>query len=112
MLDVDYGDGTVLSDDTGGAHHARLAGVYVNPNGRTNGRPYPIAPSPDTPLAYYSSRISYECQFGSWHAGGSCGFVMVDGSVHRLMPDIDDIILGYLANRNDGMTIDPADLSF
>ena len=58
MLDVDYGDGTVLSDDCGGAHTGRLAGVYVNPDGTTSGRPYPIAPSPDTPLAYYSSRIS------------------------------------------------------
>ncbi len=115
-LNVDYGDGTVFNDDNGTLSSSRLAGVYTKPDGTTNGLPYPIAYMTETPLAYYDAIGRYgnafEGQFGSWHPGGYCGFVMADGSVHRISPEIDDQVLGYLANRNDGMVLDPADLPF
>jgi len=43
--------------------------------------------------------------FGSWHAGGSCGFVLADGSVRGISPQIDLDTLARLANRRDGQAI-------
>ena len=43
--------------------------------------------------------------FGSWHAGGSCGFVLADGSVRGISPGIDLDTLARLANRHDGLVI-------
>lgn len=42
--------------------------------------------------------------FGSWHPGG-CLFVMGDGSVRAISPEIDTVILGRLANCADGLSI-------
>jgi len=43
--------------------------------------------------------------FGSWHAGGSCGFVLADGSVRGIAPDVNLDTLARLANRRDGQPI-------
>ena len=43
--------------------------------------------------------------FGSWHAGGSCGFVLADGSVRGIAPSVDLDTLARLANRRDGQVI-------
>ena len=43
--------------------------------------------------------------FGSYHSGGVCQFVMVDGSVHGVSPAINTTTLGYLASRKDGQVI-------
>jgi len=47
--------------------------------------------------------------FGSSHPG-ICQFVFGDGSVHSLSVTIDEVVLGYLANREDGELIDASQL--
>ncbi|MBN2294930.1 MAG: prepilin-type N-terminal cleavage/methylation domain-containing protein [Pirellulales bacterium] len=44
---------------------------------------------------------------GSHHAGGVCQFVMGDGSVQALTPEVNTTVLGYLGNIRDGQTIPP-----
>jgi prepilin-type N-terminal cleavage/methylation domain-containing protein len=46
--------------------------------------------------------------FGSWHAGGSCGFVLADGSVRGIAPEVNLDTLARLANRRDGQMITEA----
>jgi hypothetical protein len=43
-------------------------------------------------------------KFGSYHAN-LCQFTFGDGSVRRLFTNIDPIVLGYLANIDDGQLI-------
>ena len=43
--------------------------------------------------------------FGSWHSGGSCGFVLADGSVRGISPEVSLDTLARLANRCDGQQI-------
>lgn len=43
---------------------------------------------------------SYNQQFGSWHVGGVCNFVMVDGSVRTLAPSLNTRVLAALSTRN------------
>jgi len=60
------------------------------------------------PLAASPTDVSMEFPgfgFGSWHAGGSCGFVLADGSVRGISPQIDLDTLARLANRRDGLVI-------
>jgi prepilin-type N-terminal cleavage/methylation domain-containing protein len=47
--------------------------------------------------------------FGGPHAG-ICQFVLADGSVQALSVQIDEVILGYLANRKDGKMINNNDI--
>jgi prepilin-type N-terminal cleavage/methylation domain-containing protein len=75
-----------------------------NPATGTNGREefqiMPLAASPtDTSMAWWSA------VFGSWHAGGACGFVMADGSVRGIGPDVSLDTLSRLGNRRDGQAI-------
>jgi hypothetical protein len=60
------------------------------------------------PLAASPTDVSMEFPgfvFGSWHAGGSCGFVLADGSVRGISPQVDLDTLARLANRRDGQVI-------
>jgi prepilin-type N-terminal cleavage/methylation domain-containing protein len=75
-----------------------------NPSTGTNGnesfQTNPLAASPtdrSMPLPW--------AVFGSWHAGGSCGFVLADGSVRGISPQVDLDTLARLANRRDGLPI-------
>jgi len=52
-----------------------------------------------------SFSLFHQNVFGSDHAGSVCHFVMGDGSVHALSPDISTILLGNLANARDGAVI-------
>jgi prepilin-type N-terminal cleavage/methylation domain-containing protein len=75
-----------------------------NPATGTRGREVyqtmPLASSPtDTSMQQWSA------VFGSWHAGGGCGFVMADGSVRSIRPEIDGDTLSRLGNRRDGLPI-------
>ena len=68
--------------------------------GREDFQIMPLAASPtDTSMAWWSA------VFGSWHAGGVCGFVMADGSVRGIRPEIDLDTLSRLGNRRDGLPI-------
>jgi prepilin-type N-terminal cleavage/methylation domain-containing protein len=80
------------------------ADVDDNPATGTQGREsfqvMPLAASPtDISMAWWSA------VFGSWHAGGGCGFVMADGSVRTIRPEIDRDTLSRLGNRRDGLAI-------
>jgi prepilin-type processing-associated H-X9-DG protein len=68
--------------------------------GRVAGPGYGLARSSDEPV---------NDNFGSVHPG-VCQFVFVDGSVHTLSVEIDDVTLGRLANRKDGQTIADNDI--
>lgn len=57
------------------------------------GEEFPISPGPQ-----FEADSNYT--FGSWHAG-VCHFAFADGSVHRIVNDIDPVALGRLANRAD-----------
>ena len=68
--------------------------------GREEFQIMPLAASPtDTSMAWWSA------VFGSWHAGGACGFVMADGSVRGIRSEIDLETLSRLGNRRDGLPI-------
>jgi prepilin-type N-terminal cleavage/methylation domain-containing protein len=73
--------------------------VYNGDNMQTVGRyagpGFGIARSPDEPVI---------ANFGSSHPG-VCQFVFVDGSAHTIDAAIDEIVLGYLASRNDEQVI-------
>ena len=43
--------------------------------------------------------------FGSYHSGGTCQFVLGDGSVRAIDPSINTVVLGWLANIRDGQVI-------
>jgi prepilin-type N-terminal cleavage/methylation domain-containing protein/prepilin-type processing-associated H-X9-DG protein len=68
---------------------------YAITIGRYAGQAKPLASAPDE---------SFNDNFGGPHAG-VCQFVFADGSVRALAVEMDGVILGYLANRNDGKTI-------
>jgi prepilin-type N-terminal cleavage/methylation domain-containing protein len=75
------------------------------PFGRIAGIGYPLATSPDSPAAPTSASDPAAMLFGSWHSGGACPFVLCDGSVHLVSPQIAETVLGNLANRKDGQVI-------
>ena len=63
---------------------------------RAGGIGYPIAQSVNDP----------NWRWGSYHAN-ICQFVFADGHVQRIGPAIDEVILGYLCQINDGQPIPP-----
>jgi prepilin-type processing-associated H-X9-DG protein len=63
---------------------------------RAGGIGFPIAQSVNDP----------NWRWGSYHAN-ICQFVFADGHVQRLSPAIDEVILGYLCQINDGQPIPP-----
>ena len=75
-----------------------------NPSTGTNGNEFfqtnPLAASPSD-----ASMPSVGLGFGSWHPGGVCGFVLADGSVRGIAPQVDLDTLARLANRRDGLPI-------
>jgi prepilin-type processing-associated H-X9-DG protein len=82
------GDSSIWNDD------------YEIPTHRAAGPGYGLARTPDEPFNY---------QFGSWHSGGQCQFVMGDGSVRALSPTISTTTLGLLAARDDGQPVPSLD---
>ncbi len=70
----------------------RCAGTFLAASGVPNGNYAPIATDRDE---------AYNSQFGSWHPS-VCNFLMGDGHVEGINPDIDLVTLKYLANRRDG----------
>jgi hypothetical protein len=73
-------------------------GIYDGHNWLCNMR----GAGPLMPLA--SSAQDTEWKFGSAHTG-ICQFVFADGSVKSLANSIDPVVLGRLAQRNDGLGI-------
>jgi hypothetical protein len=73
------GDGS-LYNGTNAASAARVAG-----------RGYGLAPSPESP---------FNSNFGSYHLGGVCQFLMADGAVKTFTPSVDEGVLGQLADRH------------
>ena len=86
----DFGDNAYMNDD-GAAAAVSLAGPD-----------FPLASSPSDPNIVDDAR---KWTFGSYHAGGTVQFVMADGSVQAIPPEIDGTTLGYLANIADGHVI-------
>jgi prepilin-type N-terminal cleavage/methylation domain-containing protein/prepilin-type processing-associated H-X9-DG protein len=70
--------------------------VYNGDNPPTTGR----YAGPGFGLAR-SAEERHNINFGSAHPG-VCQFVFVDGSVHTVSTSVDEISLGYCANRKDG----------
>ena len=86
----EWGDGTLWSSD------------FHPPSVRVAGENYPLARS-DTDPTVLQDPINMN--FGGPHPSGSCQIVMGDGSVHALSPSVNTTVLGYLANRSDGIPI-------
>ncbi len=63
-------------------------------NTRCGGPGFPIA----------TRRDDLGWKFGSYHSG-LCQFVFCDGSVHTLDSNISEVILGLLAQRDDGQRV-------
>jgi prepilin-type N-terminal cleavage/methylation domain-containing protein len=80
----------------------RAAGV---PTKDTTLLPFPLVADlgEDFGAATGTSQPSFQ-KFGSWHSG-VCLFVFGDGSVRSLSSTIDNVTLGRLAERNDGMPL-------
>lgn len=57
---------------------------------------------PAYPLAQSIKQMAW--LYGSYHPG-VCQFVFADGSVHTLATSLDPVILGYLADVNDGNVV-------
>jgi prepilin-type processing-associated H-X9-DG protein len=57
---------------------------------RVGGPGFGLAKAPDA---------EFNRNFGSYHKGGLCNFLMADNSVRPILPDIDDAVLGRLVNR-------------
>jgi prepilin-type N-terminal cleavage/methylation domain-containing protein len=101
--DQTYGDGTFFNADAFPTV-ARLAGRAP---GSSNS--FPLASSPTDPVSpAFDTVYWYDGVFGSRHDGATCGFVMADGSVQRLQPEINIDVLSYLAQIQDGQLV-PAD---
>ena len=84
-----WGDGTLWSAD------------LHPPSVRVAGPKYPLARS-DLDDTVRPDPINMN--FGSAHTS-VCQFAFGDGSVHAISPSVNTTILGYLANRSDGMAI-------
>ena len=104
--------GLRYEDITDGTTQTILAGEKHVPPGSEGRPPYDCgifdghnpacstrAAGPDFPIAIYRHDTAW--LFGSYHPG-ICPFVFCDGSVHFLSTRIDPVLLGRLAQRNDG----------
>lgn len=58
-------------------------------------------------IARSAEEDSTTTTLGSWHPGG-CHFLMADGAVRLVSPDIDDTTLVNLGDRRDGQVLDTA----
>ena len=72
----------------------------TGPNGNEFPQTNPLAASPSDEAMPQPWLV-----FGSWHSGGSCGFVLADGSVRGVDPGVDLETLSRLANISDGQPI-------
>jgi prepilin-type N-terminal cleavage/methylation domain-containing protein len=70
--------------------------------GRCAGPGYGLARQPDENVIYPGGN------FGGPHSG-ICQFVLADGSVQAIAVSIDEVTLGYLANRHDGQAVNKQD---
>lgn len=95
-------DWSIYNSDLNELTNGRPAGNTVKPNTK-----YPMWMWDLSPLA--SSVHDMRPLFGSYHPG-ICQFVFGDGSVRGLRVRIDLATLAYLANINDGQTIDISEL--
>ena len=102
------GDGSYMLDDHP-TRSVRLAGPgWPQQDLASQGIPidpypnaFPIASSPE----YKFPTNEMIGIFGSAHLGGVTQFVFADGSVHQITPEIDILVLGNLANIQDGQVI-------
>ena len=85
-----YGDNSFYNDDS-----SSTSTCIAGPS-------YPLARTPADPTIPDSEHNAY---FGSYHTGGSCQFVLCDGSVRPIKTSINTTILGYLANMKDRQPI-------
>ena len=86
----EWGDGTLWSSD------------FHPPSVRVAGPTYPLTRSDTDPTVLEDP---LNMNFGGAHTSGICQFALGDGSVHVLSPSINTIVLGYLANRSDGIAL-------
>lgn len=56
-------------------------------------------------IARSADEDSINTTIGSWHPG-ACHFLMADGAVRVVSPDIDDTTLVNLGDRRDGQVLD------
>lgn len=107
--------GLAFKDITDGLSNTFLVGEKHVPIDKTNTYPWdcsiydghqPVcntrSAGPGFPLS--SSKFSRNLVFGSYHPG-ICQFVFCDGSVHSIRSSTSEIVLGLLAQRNDGQPI-------
>jgi prepilin-type N-terminal cleavage/methylation domain-containing protein len=83
-------------------------GVYVDDNSIFNSDDFPTNgrfAGPGFGLARSVDAAPGGINFGSAHPG-VCQFALADGSVRPIPVDIDEVVLGRLASRNDGLTIE------
>tara|TARA_Y100001968_G_C19144522_1_gene613099 strand:+ start:359 stop:736 length:378 start_codon:yes stop_codon:yes gene_type:complete len=105
---AEFGDGSYMLDDQP-TRSVRIAGPsWPEQNLASQGIPidpypnaFPIASSPEYDFPT-DRNIGI---FGSAHLGGVTQFVFADGSVHQITPEIDILVLGNLANIQDGQVI-------
>jgi len=84
----------------GGGECDRDNNPSTGTNGNESSQTNPLAASPTDALPGEDWRW-----FGSWHPGGVCGFVLADGSVRGISPQVDLDTLARLANRADGQVL-------
>ena len=90
MGEKNYGDSSFYSGDSSRTT-SRLAGPG-----------FPIVSKPNDNTIPFTT---LQWSFGSSHSGGTCQFVLGDGSVRAIEPTINTTILGRLANIFDGEVI-------
>jgi hypothetical protein len=66
-------------------------GANPKSSARVAGPGYGLARSPDAP---------FNLNFGSYHLGGVCQFILADGSVRPFTPDADELLLGRMTDRH------------
>ena len=89
-------------NDNSSTTTSREAGQLPSRFNESSADRYPLARSPDDPTIATSDHMKL---FGSSHSGGTCQFVLCDGSVQSYAPSIDLAVLAYLADIKDGEMI-------
>lgn len=81
----------------------RMAGAATAP-GSPPPAPFPLVTDlDDSWVGQTPIRETFQ-RFGSWHPG-VCLFVFCDGSVRAVTNSVDDVTLGRLAERGDGLPV-------